>query len=102
MQKCLSWSYRLGREVANMTSTHTELPWFSWQLSGIEYASQYRRYRFDPWVRNISWRKKMATHSNILAWEFPRSLASYSPWGCKSVRHSLVTTASPMLHLPEW
>ena len=45
----------------------------------------------------------MATHSNILAWEFPRSLASYSPWGCKSVRHSLVTTtASPMPHLTEW
>ena len=30
--------------------------------------------------------KGMATHSSILAWENPqgqRSLAGYSPWGCK-------------------
>ena len=27
----------------------------------------------------------MATHSSILAWQipWPRSLAGYSPWGCK-------------------
>ena len=32
--------------------------------------------------------KEMATHSSILAWRIPgeshqRSLAGYSPWGCK-------------------
>ena len=28
--------------------------------------------------------EEMATHSSILAWEIPqRSLAGYSPWGCK-------------------
>ena len=32
--------------------------------------------------------KGMATHSSILAWEIPgkngqKSLAGYSPWGCK-------------------
>ena len=29
--------------------------------------------------------QEMATHSNILAWKFSwtRSLAGYSPWGCK-------------------
>ena len=26
----------------------------------------------------------MATHSNILAWKIPRSLADYSPQGCKA------------------
>ena len=31
------------------------LPWW---LSGKEYASQCRRYRFDLWVGKISWRKK--------------------------------------------
>ena len=31
----------------------------------------------------------MATHSNILAWEIPqRSLAGYSPWDFKRVRHN--------------
>ena len=30
-------------------------------------------------------KKKMATHSSILAWEFhgQRSLVGYSPWSCK-------------------
>ena len=26
---------------------------------------------FDPWVRKIPWRKKMATYSSILAWKIP-------------------------------
>ena len=29
--------------------------------------------------------KKMAAHSNILAWERQRSLAGYSPWGGKEL-----------------
>ena len=35
----------------------------------------------------------MATHSSILAWKShgQRSLAGYSPWGHKRVRHNLVT-----------
>ena len=30
--------------------------------------------------------EEMATHSSILAWRIPgqKSLAGYSPWGCKS------------------
>ena len=36
--------------------------------------------------------KEMATQSNILAWQIPgqRSLARYSPWSHKRVRHELV------------
>ena len=35
----------------------------------------------------------MATHSSILAWKMhgQRSLAGYSPWGHKIVRHDLAT-----------
>ena len=35
----------------------------------------------------------MAAHSSILAWKVPQTeiLASYSPWGCKRVRHDLAT-----------
>ena len=31
----------------------------------------------------------MATHFSVLAWRIPwtESLAGYSPWGCKRVRH---------------
>ena len=44
-------------------------------------------------VRSLVWEdlleKEMATYSSILAWEIPlqRSLAGYSPWGRKKVRH---------------
>ena len=30
-----------------------------------------KRCRFNPWVRKIPWRKKMTTHSSILAWKIP-------------------------------
>ena len=42
------------------------------------------------WVRSLGQEdpleEGMATHSSILAWRIPgteRSLAGYSPWGCK-------------------
>ena len=44
-------------------------------------------------------KKEMATHSSILAWEIPwreRNLADYRPWGCKRVRHDLVTKQRQM------
>ena len=51
-------------------------------LSSKESARQFRRREFDPWVGKIPWRRKMATHSSMLAWDNPmgqRSLAGYSP-----------------------
>ena len=38
--------------------------------------------------------KEMAAHSSILPWKIPRTEEPgrlYSPWGCKRVRHDLVT-----------
>ena len=50
-----------------------------------------RDIRDEGWslCREDLWQKGMATHSRILAWKIPgqRSLASYSPWGCKRVGH---------------
>ena len=43
----------------------------------------------ETWVQSLDWEdsleKVMATHSSILAQGFhgQRSLAGYSPWGCK-------------------
>ena len=47
---------------------------------------QYRRPRFDPWVRKIPWRRKWPPTPVFLPGEFhgQRSLAGYSPWGHKS------------------
>ena len=40
---------------------------------------------FNPWVGKIPWRKKMATHSSILAWKIAwmEEPGRYSPWGPK-------------------
>ena len=40
---------------------------------------------FDPWVRKIPWRREWLPTPVFLPGEFHthRSLASYSPWGCK-------------------
>ena len=37
---------------------------------------------FDPWVGKILWRRKIATHSSILAWEIPWIV---EPGGLRSV-----------------
>ena len=41
--------------------------------------------RFDSWVRKIPWRRKWQATSVFLPWKShgQRSLAGYSPWGCK-------------------
>ena len=61
-----------------------------------------RRPEFDPWVRKIPWRRKRQP-TPVFLLEKPRgqrSLADYSPWGCKRVRLDLVTknnTKQPFL-----
>ena len=61
-----------------------ELPWW---LSSKESSCQCRRYRFDPWVGKIPWKRKWQPTPVFLPGEFheQRSLADYSPWGCKEV-----------------
>ena len=46
---------------------------------------QCRRPRFSPWVGKIPWRKKWLPTPVFLPEEAhgQRSLAGYSPWGCK-------------------
>ena len=51
----------------------------------------------ETWFPSLSWKnpleKGMATNSNILMCEIPwtEEMLGYSPWGCKSVGHDLVT-----------
>ena len=54
-------------------------------LSGKESTCQCRRHRFNSWVRKIPWRRKWQPIPVFLPGEFhgQRSLAGYSPWGCK-------------------
>ena len=43
--------------------------------------------RFNPWVGKIPWRRKGSPTPIFLPGEFygQRSLADYSPWGCKEL-----------------
>ena len=52
-----------------------------------------RRCRFNPWVRMIPCRRKWQPTPVFLPGKFhgQRSLADYSPWSCKQVRHNLAT-----------
>ena len=53
--------------------------------SGKESACQCRRYRFDPWVRKIPWRRAWQPTQVFLPGEShgQRSLVGYGAWCCK-------------------
>ena len=59
--------------------------WLPRWLSGKEAACQWRRHKFDPWVRKIPWKKKWQPTPTFLPGKSheQRSLAGYSPWSCK-------------------
>ena len=54
---------------------------------------QYRRHRFNPWVRKFPWRRKWLPTAVFLPGKphGQRRLVGYSLWGCKRVRHDLAT-----------
>ena len=66
------------------------LPWW---LNGKESTWQCRRHGFSPWVRKIPWSRKWQPTPELLPGEShgQRSLAGYSPWDRKWVRHGLAT-----------
>ena len=72
--------------------TYTSLGLPRW-VSGKESACQCRRCGFDPWVGRIPWRRKWQPTPVFLPGKShgQKSLAGYSPWGCKRVGCNLVT-----------
>ena len=79
MRKLAQKGYVLPQFIFNLS----ELPW---RYSNKESAYHCRRFRFDPWVWKIPWRRKW--HSSILAWKIPRT---EEPGGLQSmVGYSLV------------
>ena len=80
------WSINTLRAVASLYSSCEGH--FPGGASGKEPTSQYRRckrLRFDPWVREIPWRRAWQPTPVFMPGEShgPRSLAGYSPWGRK-------------------
>ena len=60
---------------------------------GKESALQGRRRRFNPWVGKIIWRRAWQSTPIFLPGEShgQKSLAGYSPWGCKELEMTEVT-----------
>ena len=63
----------------------------------------------ETWVPSLGQedplKKKMATHSSILAREIPWTEESgglYSPWGHESVGHDLATNQQQKQHFPKY
>ena len=71
----------------------------SWWLTGKESTCQCRSHEFNPWFGKIPWRRRWQPTPVFLPGKShgPRSLAGYSPWGCKWVRHNLVTKQQQIL-----
>ena len=78
---------------------------------GKRIILQCRRCRFDPWVRKIPWRRKMATSSSILvAWrspptEEPGGLQSYSLWDPKesdTTERFTLTMYKELMKITRW
>ena len=82
--------------VLNILLCYTTDLGFPWWLSGKESACQCRRHkrcRFDPWVRNIPWKRKWQPSPLFLPGKShgQRSLVVYSLWCGKRVRYDLAT-----------
>ena len=62
-------------------------------LVAQESTCQCRRFRFDPYVRKILWRRKRKPTLIFLPGKShgQRTLAGYSLWGCKRVRRDSAT-----------
>ena len=71
-------------------------PGLPWWLSGEESVCLCRRCRFHLWVGKSMWRRKrQPTPVFLLGKSYgQKSLAGYSPWGCR-VKHHLVTKQQP-------
>ena len=66
---------------------------------GKESACQCRKHGFCPWVRKILWSRKWQPNPVFLPGKFhgQRSMADYSPWGCKesdTTKHATHATHS--------
>ena len=88
----------MGLQESDMTQqlNYTELilgVGLPWWFNGKESTCQCRRCNFDPRVRKSPWRRKWQPSPVFLPGKShgQRSLAGYSLWGCKRVRHNLTT-----------
>ena len=100
-QRSLAGSSSWGHKELDTTEEiehllQQRLPWW---LTGKESTCQCRSHEFNPWFGKIPWRRRWQPTPVFLPGKShgQRSLAGYSPWGCKWVRHNLVTKQQQIL-----
>ena len=61
---------------------------------------RHKRDRFNPWVKKITWSRKWQPAPVFLPGKFhgQRSLAGYSPWGCKELDMTMRTCTHTHTH----
>ena len=81
----IPWREEPGRLQSMGWQSQTRLRDFT--FSGKESAYPCKRPGMDPWVGKIPWRRKWQPTPVFLPGESheQRSLAGYSPWGCKGL-----------------
>ena len=86
---------------------HFSLAWvgYCWGFPGgpmVKNPPTMQEKRFDPWVRNIPWSRKLQTSPVFVPGKShgQRSLAGYSPWDCKRLGHDLVAKEQQRTAIP--
>ena len=71
-------------------------------LPGKKSSCHCRRFKFDPWIRKIPWKRKCPPIPVFLSGKFhgQRNLAGYSSWDYKESETS--EQLSPYTHLESW
>ena len=77
------------------TITHFQAEAFPGGSDGKESACQFGKRGFHHWVRKIPWRSEWQPTLGFWESHGQRSLAGYSPWGCKDWRTWLKLFSTP-------
>ena len=82
--------------ILNVLSTYLLSLYHTWAYQVAQWQRIHlpsRRCGFDPRNRKIPWKNKWQPTPEFLRGESHGqiSLVGYSPWGCKTVGHNLVT-----------
>ena len=87
------WGRKKSDTTERLSTAQHLFSGLPWWLSGKESTCQCWRLRFSPWIRKIPWRRKWKPTPVFLPGKShgQRSLAGYSPWGCKTVGHNSAT-----------
>ena len=77
--------------------------WLPWWLSGKASTCHSRRQRFNPWIRNIPWRRKWQPTPVFLPGKShdQRNTMGYSPWGYKESRTTEYTHTHTHTHITQ-